>query len=230
MVVALAMVTDEAVMQASGVDRPLVRRAPEPHAGYNLGKRIVDVVGATVLLVAGAPLLAAGAAAVALTSPGPVLFKQRRMGMSGEAFTLLKLRTMVQDAEAKRAEVLHLNTMEGPAFKLPDDPRLTKVGKWLRRTSIDELPQAINVLRGEMSLVGPRPLPLSENRYEGNQVQRLSVKPGLTCIWQISGRSSVTFDQWMEMDLDYVRRRSLSADVNLIARTLPAVLSKRGAV
>jgi lipopolysaccharide/colanic/teichoic acid biosynthesis glycosyltransferase len=224
------MVIDDTLTRGSGVASPYVQAAPEPHVGYDFGKRIIDVAGATALLVVGAPFLAAAAVAIKLTSPGPLLFRQQRMGRGGEAFSCLKLRTMVQDAEAKRAEVLHLNTMAGPAFKLPDDPRLTKVGKFLRSSSIDELPQAINILRGEMSLVGPRPLPLSENRYQGDQVQRLSVKPGLTCIWQISGRSSVTFDQWMELDLDYVRHRSISKDLSLIARTIPAVLSKRGAV
>lgn len=223
------MVTDEALLTAR-VAQVDVLEAPEPHPGYNLSKRVLDIAGATVLLTLGAPFLVGAAVAIKATSPGPVLFKQLRMGKGGRLFLCFKLRTMVQDAEAKRAEVLHLNTMQGPAFKLPDDPRLTKVGKWLRRTSIDELPQAFNVLIGDMSLVGPRPLPVSENRYKGEQVQRLSVKPGLTCIWQTSGRSTVTFDQWMDMDLAYVHNRSLLQDVSLLAKTVPAVLSNRGAV
>jgi len=137
---------------------------------------------------------------------------------------------MVPDAESRRSEVLHLNVAGGPAFKANKDPRVTPLGQWLRRTSIDELPQTFNVLRGDMSLVGPRPLPVTENRYRGEQVQRLSVKPGLTCIWQTSGRSQVTFDQWMDMDLRYVRERSLWNDLRLLWRTVPAVLSNRGAV
>jgi lipopolysaccharide/colanic/teichoic acid biosynthesis glycosyltransferase len=136
---------------------------------------------------------------------------------------------MVRDAEARRPEVVHLNVVNGPAFKHPNDPRVTPIGRWLRAASIDELPQAINVLRGEMSLVGPRPLPVIENQYDGDQALRLAVKPGLTCIWQISGRSNVQFDQWMEMDVEYVRTRSLAKDIELIARTVPAVFSVRGA-
>jgi lipopolysaccharide/colanic/teichoic acid biosynthesis glycosyltransferase len=224
------MVTDERLALSPGPPRIGVAEAPEPHPGYNLAKRVLDIAGGTALLAFGAPLLAGAAVAIRLTSPGPVLFRQDRMGKGGRVFVCYKLRTMVQDAEAKRAEVLHLNTMEGPAFKLPSDPRVTRVGSWLRRTSIDELPQAINVLRGDMSLVGPRPLPVSENRYTGDQAKRLSVKPGLTCIWQTSGRSSITFDQWMAMDLDYVRSRSLVRDARILARTVPAVLSNRGAV
>jgi lipopolysaccharide/colanic/teichoic acid biosynthesis glycosyltransferase len=206
-----------------------VAPAREPHRGYHAAKRVLDLGGASLLLVLGLPLILTGAALVVITSGWPPFFGQRRVGMGGRVFTCWKLRTMVKDAEALRDQVLHLNVVDGPAFKHPDDPRLTRVGKWLRTASIDELPQAINVLRGEMSLVGPRPLPVAENRYDGDQTLRLSVKPGLTCIWQVSGRSKVKFEQWMAMDLEYVQTRSLATDIKLIARTVPAVLTERGA-
>jgi lipopolysaccharide/colanic/teichoic acid biosynthesis glycosyltransferase len=137
---------------------------------------------------------------------------------------------MVDGAEDRRDEVLHLSVTDGPTLKIAHDPRVTSIGRFLRRTSIDELPQLWNVLIGDMSLVGPRPLPLVENRYAGSQVLRLSVKPGLTCIWQVSGRSEVTFEDWMDMDLAYVESRSLLMDVRLLVRTIPAVLSARGAM
>jgi lipopolysaccharide/colanic/teichoic acid biosynthesis glycosyltransferase len=206
-----------------------IASAPEPHRGYDAGKRMLDILGALVLLSLTFPVMIVAAFAILATSGRPVLFRQRRLGLGGRVFLCLKFRTMVRDAEAKRVEVLHMNIVDGPAFKLLDDPRLTKVGKWLRKTSIDELPQAFNILRGDMSLVGPRPLPIIENCYIGEQALRLSVKPGLTCIWQTSGRSKVTFDEWMSMDLEYVRCRSWLMDLQLLIRTVPVVLSARGA-
>ncbi len=207
-----------------------VRQAGQPHIGYDFGKRALDIIGASALLVATVPVWAAASALILATSGRPLLFGQKRIGMGGQTFTCWKFRTMVPDAEAKRHEVLHMNVVDGPAFKHPNDPRLTPIGKWLRKMSIDEIPQALNILKGEMSLVGPRPLPVVENKYDGDQALRLSVKPGLTCIWQISGRSSITFDQWMAMDLEYVQTRSLAKDIQLIAKTVPAVLTVRGAV
>ena len=206
-----------------------VAHAPEPHLGYNAGKRLLDIVGALTLVVLTSPVMAVAALLILLTSGRPVFFGQKRMGIGGSVFTCWKLRTMVKDAEARRDEVLHLSVVDGPAFKAPEDPRVTRAGRWLRRLSVDELPQALNVLRGEMSLVGPRPLPVVENRYRGDQALRLSVKPGLTCVWQTSGRSGVTFNEWMAMDLAYVRDRSWLTDIALILRTIPAVLSSRGA-
>ncbi|HLF78773.1 MAG TPA: sugar transferase [Dehalococcoidia bacterium] len=206
-----------------------IRPAGEPHAGYHAGKRALDVIGALLLLAVGLPIMAVAVGLIVLTSGWPPLFGQKRMGMCGRVFTCWKLRTMVRDAEVRRAEVVHLNVVNGPAFKTRHDPRVTRIGKWLRTASIDELPQAVNILRGEMSLVGPRPLPLVENQYDGEQALRLSVKPGLTCIWQISGRSDVKFEQWMALDIEYVRTRSLAKDIELIAKTVPAVLTVRGA-
>jgi len=202
----------------------------KPHAGYDLGKRVFDLLGASGLLLVTWPVMLVASALILFTSGWPVLFRQKRMGKNGQTFDCLKFRTMIKDAESRRAEVLHMNMLDGPAFKLKDDPRLTAVGKQLRRFSIDELPQLFNVLSGEMSLVGPRPLPIIENNYHGDQALRLTVKPGLTCVWQISGRSNVSFDEWMRMDVDYVRTRSLWGDFVLIMRTIPAVLSFRGAV
>ena len=150
--------------------------------------------------------------------------------MNGRAFTMLKFRSMHVDAEARLEALRHLNEADGPAFKIRDDPRVTRVGRLIRRTSIDELPQFWNVLRGEMSVVGPRPpLPAEADRYQRRHVRRLSVKPGITCTWQVSGRSSIGFDRWMELDLAYIDSWSLWQDVKILARTIPAVLTGRGA-
>jgi lipopolysaccharide/colanic/teichoic acid biosynthesis glycosyltransferase len=207
-----------------------VAAAPEPHAGYNLTKRLIDISGSAALLLALLFPMLAIAVAIKLTSPGPILFRQRRLGLRGQEILFLKFRTMVKDAERRHHEVKYGNITNGPAFKYPHDPRITPLGNILRRWSLDELPQVWNVLRGEMSLVGPRALPVDQNRYLPGQDLRLSVKPGLTCIWQVSGRSTITFERWMEMDLEYVSNRSLVQDLWLILRTFPAVLSGRGAM
>jgi lipopolysaccharide/colanic/teichoic acid biosynthesis glycosyltransferase len=207
-----------------------VAPANEPHPGYALLKRAMDVAGASLILLVSAPLALLSIAVILITSGRPIFFGQQRLGYRGRAFTCWKLRTMIPDAELQRDEVLHLNTTEGPAFKHPDDPRLTRVGKWLRAYSIDELPQAWSILRGDMSLVGPRALPIVENVYKGRESDRLSVRPGLTCTWQVSGRSEITFNRWMEMDLDYVDHRSIWRDLVLLARTPLAVITRRGAM
>jgi lipopolysaccharide/colanic/teichoic acid biosynthesis glycosyltransferase len=193
-------------------------------------KRTVDILGAAAGLVICSPVLLFAAAAIKATSRGPVLFCQPREGLGGREFMMYKLRTMRVGAEAEQAELRAASEQDGPAFKLTDDPRVTPVGRFLRRTSIDELPQLWNVLRGEMSLVGPRPLPCEESRAcERWQRRRLDVTPGITCIWQVRGRSRVTFTEWIRMDLEYVERRSLLTDLKLLAATIPAVLSRRGA-
>jgi lipopolysaccharide/colanic/teichoic acid biosynthesis glycosyltransferase len=159
-----------------------------------------------------------------------VLFRQERCGLRGRRFILLKFRTMVEDADRRRPEVDHLNVMDGPVFKAPGDPRVTGLGRWLRRSSLDELPQLVNVLRGDMSLVGPRPpLPDEVARYQSWQRRRLAMKPGLTCLWQVSGRSGLDFATWMELDLAYIDSWSLWLDLRILARTVPAVLRGRGA-
>ena len=188
-------------------------------------KRTLDIVGAVVAAVLFSPVLLAAAVAVKLTSPGPVLFQQRRYGFGGRPFMVLKLRTMFIDAEQRKAELLHLSEQDGPAFKLKNDPRITPIGRFLRKTAIDELPQLWNVLRGEMSLVGPRPMDCRElDQCSSWERRRLDVMPGLTCIWQVEGGSKVTFTEWMRMDLRYIRTRSLFQDVRLLVRTAVAVL------
>ena len=193
-------------------------------------KRAFDVlVSATVLLLL-APLLIGVAAAIRLESPGPVLFRQRRVGLHGREFSLLKFRSMCQDAEAKLAELRASNEMSGPVFKMTNDPRVTRVGHFIRRTSLDELPQFLNVLSGEMSVVGPRPpIPAEVRQYERWQRRRLSVRPGITCTWQVSGRNDIDFEHWMKLDLEYIDNWSLARDLQICMKTIPAVLLARGA-
>jgi lipopolysaccharide/colanic/teichoic acid biosynthesis glycosyltransferase len=191
-------------------------------------KRTIDLVGALLMLLVLSPILIAAAAAVAFTSPGPILYRQQRVGRDGEPFMMLKFRSMYDRAHEQRD--LHLNEATGPVFKIRDDPRVTSVGRVLRRLSVDELPQLFNVVKGEMSLVGPRPaLPEECAHYTEREMGRLLVKPGLTCRWQVSGRSDVTFDQWVDMDLEYIETWSLRQDIVLMLRTIPAVISGRGA-
>lgn len=194
------------------------------------GKRLLDVVVAAVTLVLTAPLWLAAALVIKLDSPGPVLFRQRRIGRNGQEFDLYKLRTMRRDAEAARAALLHLNEADGPYFKIASDPRITRVGRFLRRYSIDELPQLVNVLRGDMSLVGPRP-PLAEEvqRYPGWFRRRLSVPPGLTGLWQVSGRFLLPFEEAARLDVFYVDHWSLGLDIKILLRTPVVVASGRGA-
>ncbi len=194
-----------------------------------LWKRAMDCVLAATALVVLSPLLLAIALAVKLTSPGPILFRQMRSGLGGRPFAFYKFRSMVCDAEARKAGLMARNEQDGPAFKIRNDPRVTPIGRFLRASSLDELPQLWNVLRGDMSLVGPRPLPCDESdACAGWHRRRLDVTPGLTCIWQVEGRSQVSFDDWVRMDVRYLRLRSLAADAALIVRTLPAVLLRRG--
>jgi lipopolysaccharide/colanic/teichoic acid biosynthesis glycosyltransferase len=196
-----------------------------------LWKRTIDVTGAIFGLTALSPILAAAALAVRFDSRGPVLFTQLREGKDGRIFKMYKFRTMRPDAEALQSQLRSKNEQDGPAFKIEDDPRVTRVGRFLRKSCIDELPQLINVLKGDMSLVGPRPLPVHESTAcQLWQRQRLTVLPGLTCIWQVSGGRQVSFDQWMRMDLDYARRRSMGLDIRLLWKTLMLVLRQRGSV
>lgn len=193
-------------------------------------KRAIDVVGAAAGLALLSPVMVALAVAIRLTDGGPALYAQRRIGLHGRPFTLYKLRSMRQGAHAERAALDPANEVEGLAFKMRRDPRVTAVGYWLRRSSLDEVPQLFNVLRGDMSLVGPRPpLPEEVERYEPWQRRRLSMRPGVTGLWQVSGRSDLPFHRWMQLDLAYIDRWSVWLDLVVIARTVPAVLSGRGA-
>jgi len=193
-------------------------------------KRLFDIVASAASLWVLTPLLLAVMILIKITSPGPVFFRQRRTGLRGKPFTMLKFRSMIENAEELKARLLESNEQSGPVFKIRSDPRVTWIGRFIRRYSIDELPQLINVLRGEMSIVGPRPpLPGEVERYEPWQLRRLSVRPGLTCIWQVSGRSQISFEQWMYMDMQYIDDWSLRRDVHLIFKTIPAILSGRGA-
>lgn len=213
-------------------DEPIITLIPPPMSGWQLGiKRLMDAAGAALLVVTLSPVFMAVAILVKLTSPGPVLFIQERVGLNKRKFHLLKFRTMSINAEEIQKTLEHLNEAGGPVFKIRNDPRITPMGKFLRRTSLDELPQLINVLWGDMSLVGPRPLPLRD--YEGFDQdwhrRRFSVRPGITCLWQVSGRSSITFEEWMELDMEYINRWSLWLDIKILMATIPAVLFQRGA-
>lgn len=193
-------------------------------------KRAIDLVGSAVALALLAPVFALVAIAIKLEDGGPIFFSQERSGLYGRRFKMHKFRSMVVDAEAKKAELEKLNEMSGPVFKMSRDPRITRIGALIRKTSIDELPQFWNVFRGEMSLVGPRPpIPAEVARYERWQQRRLSMKPGITCIWQVSGRNTVDFDTWMKLDLEYIDNWSLFLDIKLLLRTVPAVLTGDGA-
>jgi lipopolysaccharide/colanic/teichoic acid biosynthesis glycosyltransferase len=193
------------------------------------GKRLLDIAHATLGLVVAAPVMFAAAVAVKLTSPGPIFYAQQRDGLGGRKFWIYKFRTMVVNADAIKAELLALSEQDGPAFKIKNDPRVTSIGRLLRRTCIDELPQLWNVLKGDMSLVGPRPMCSKEaqhcNRWER---RRLDVTPGLTCIWQVYGGTKVTFTEWMRMDLRYIRTRSFWSDLRLMFLTVPAVIHRDG--
>jgi exopolysaccharide biosynthesis polyprenyl glycosylphosphotransferase len=193
-------------------------------------KRMIDTALSLAVLIVLFPVMAVVAILIKATSPGPVLFVQNRVGMNQRQFKLYKFRSMVVDAEERKKELAHLNERDGPAFKIENDPRITRIGRFIRKTSIDELPQLFNVLSGEMSLVGPRPpLPDEVKKYEWLFRKRLSVKPGITCIWQISGRNNVSFDRWMQMDHEYVENWSLLLDLKILLKTVPAVLLSRGA-
>ena len=211
---------------------PVVTVHSRPVDGWPMVlKRTLDAVLSSVLLIGLAPVLLVTALLIKLTSPGPVFFGQERIGLNKRRFRIYKFRTMIVSAEREQAKLECRNESDGPVFKIHNDPRVTPLGKFLRKTSIDELPQLLNVLKGDMSLVGPRPLPVRD--YEGFdhdwQRRRFSVRPGITCLWQINGRSSLSFDKWMELDMQYIDQWSLWLDVKILAKTIPAVLKGSGA-
>jgi len=212
-------------------DLPMVVFSRTPSDTLALAtKRLFDVAVSGLALLFTAPVFLAVAVAIKLDSPGPVFFRQRRVGRNGRSFDMVKFRSMYRDAEARLEALKAQNEMSGPVFKMREDPRVTSVGRFLRRTSLDEFPQFWNVLVGDMSVVGPRPpIPAEVRQYKRWMRRRLSVKPGITCIWQISGRNNIDFDRWMELDLEYIDTWSLKNDLLIFLRTIPAVLGSRGA-
>jgi exopolysaccharide biosynthesis polyprenyl glycosylphosphotransferase len=193
-------------------------------------KRLFDVASSAAALAVLSPLMISVALIVKFTSRGPILFKQQRVGRHGRPFHMLKFRSMIANAEELKAKLMAMNEQAGPVFKMKRDPRITPIGRFIRKFSIDELPQLINVLRGEMSLVGPRPpVPSEVAKYEAWQRRRLSVRPGLTCVWQVSGRNEISFEEWMYLDMQYIDHWSLGQDFQLILKTVPVVLTGRGA-
>ncbi len=210
----------------------IVLTSPPPRTGahaHDVSKRMFDLTLTSIALVLVLPLLALIALAVRLDTPGPVLFRQQRTGKDGRRFAMLKFRTMVRDAEARKAELAHLNVLPPPDFKIPDDPRITRVGRFLRRTSLDELPQLLNVLRGDMSLVGPRPTSFVAAQYDLWHSTRLEVRPGITGFWQVYGRNTTSFDQRLRLDIAYIDQQSLRTDLRILVRTAGVVLRRTGA-
>ena len=197
---------------------------------YNFSKRILDLLLSLLALVILSPLLLIVAIVIKIESKGPIIFSQKRIGLNGQEFKMYKFRSMVVNAEELKKKLVKKNEMSGPMFKIKDDPRITKVGKFIRKTSIDELPQLINIVKGDMSLVGPRPsLPNEVAKFEHWMLDRLNVKPGLTCYWQVSGRNNIDFIEWMKLDLKYVDERSFLLDLKLIFKTFFVLFGDKNA-
>lgn len=197
---------------------------------YEVIKRVFDLTAGSLVLLLLIPIIPAIAIMIKLDSPGTVFFKQDRVGRYGRLFKFYKFRSMYREAESRKGEMEPLNEQKGPVFKIRSDPRITSVGRFLRQSSLDEIPQILNVLKGDMSLVGPRPqMPTEVAQYELWHRTRLQVKPGITCFWQISGRSQLSFDEWMELDVRYVRERGPMTDIMILLKTVPAVMARKGA-
>jgi lipopolysaccharide/colanic/teichoic acid biosynthesis glycosyltransferase len=226
---------DTELIRATRAKQAFRARTPKPTlsgqraARYHILKRSLDIVLCVAVLPVALPILAVGAVAVRLTSPGPLLFVQQRTGRGGKPFSILKIRTMVVDAERQKAALKEQGNIDGPDFKLANDPRVTRVGAFLRKTSLDELPQLWNVLNGDMSLVGPRPTSFGMDTYERWHTERLEVQPGVTGLWQIKLRGDINFGERVRLDIAYVRQRSFSLDLMILLRTFPSVLMGRGA-
>jgi lipopolysaccharide/colanic/teichoic acid biosynthesis glycosyltransferase len=197
---------------------------------YIAAKRLFDLIVGSVMLLLLLPILPLIALMIKLDTRGPVIFKQDRVGENGRIFKFYKFRSMIHQAEQRKAALARLNEQEGPIFKIRTDPRITSVGKFLRRSSLDEIPQIFNVLKGDMSIVGPRPpLPGEVSNYQTWQMKRLAIKPGITCLWQISGRSQIGFNEWMRLDMEYLKTRSIRTDLLIFLKTIPAVIARKGA-
>ncbi len=198
--------------------------------GYVAAKRIFDLIVGFLILILLAPVVPLIALIIRLDSSGPVFYRQDRIGEGGRPFKFYKFRSMYVESDRRQKELEGRNEQDGPVFKMRLDPRVTSVGRFLRRSSMDEVPQVLNVLKGDMSIVGPRPpLPAEVSRYLPSHRRRLEVKPGITCLWQISGRSQIGFDEWMRLDMEYLRTRSLRTDFLIFVKTIPAVMARRGA-
>jgi len=210
---------------------PLLTFSTTPQDALPLAiKRLFDITISSLVLTLTAPISLLSTILIRLTSPGPLLFKQTRIGLNGRKFTLYKFRSMVENAEESQKNLAGLNEMDGPVFKMKNDPRVTQIGRLLRKFSIDELPQLINVIKGEMSIVGPRPpIPSEVKKYDRWQRRRLSMKPGLTCLWQVNGRSHTSFKEWIELDLNYIDNWSLALDMKILLKTIPVILFSKGA-
>ena len=222
------------LQQAAYDQVPIDKRADARSAGenpvYRVLKRSTDIVITVLLFILFLPIIPVVTVLIKLDSRGPILFKQKRVGKNGKEFDFFKFRSMVQGAENVINALRPLSAADGPIFKLKDDPRVTPVGRFLRRSSLDELPQLINVLKGDMSIVGPRPnLPSEVAHYQPWQRRRLNVTPGITCLWQIAGRSHIGFNEWMRLDLEYIQKRSYATDLKIMVKTLPAVIARKGA-
>lgn len=197
---------------------------------YNVIKRFMDIVCSLLGIIILSPVFLVIAIIIKLDSKGPIIFSQERVGQNGRIFKMYKFRSMVSNAEELLTKLKDKNEMSGPMFKMKDDPRITKIGKFIRKTSIDELPQLLNVLKGDMSIVGPRPnLPREVEKFEEWQLQKLIVKPGLTCYWQVMGRSSIDFEDWMKLDIKYIKDRSILLDIKLILKTFKVFLGDKNA-
>ncbi|WP_404814470.1 sugar transferase [Clostridium algoriphilum] len=205
-------------------------REYEKNAGYFIIKRVIDIIGALCGILIISPVMILVGIWIKLDSKGPVFFAQNRVGQDGKGFKMYKFRSMCMDAEGLLDKLKHENEMSGPMFKMKEDPRITKIGKFIRKTSIDELPQLFNILKGEMSLVGPRPsLPKEVAQFTSFQKQRLIAKPGLTCYWQVRGRNDISFAEWMEMDIEYIEERNTFVDIILIFKTVGVLFGDEGA-
>lgn len=221
---------NDKIIQLKKLDGRLETLVVNQSLSYRVVKRGFDIVLSFLALIVLSPVFLITSIAIKMEDGDPVIFTQERSGMEGKPFKMFKFRSMIKNAPEMHESLLEQNELDGPAFKMKDDPRVTKVGKVIRRTSIDELPQFVNVLKGEMSIVGPRPLPTYEQKLcDTYQNQRLLMKPGITCYWQVSGRNDISFDEWIEMDLKYISEASLWTDTRLIGRTIVAVVKMIGA-
>lgn len=216
--------------QINEKDVLLIETSYKESEAYYYTKWLIDLLGSLLGLIILSPIMLITIIAIKLDSKGPAFFTQERVGQNGKIFRMFKFRSMCVDAEAKLKDIKHKNEMTGPMFKMKEDPRITKIGKIIRKTSIDELPQLLNVLRGEMSLVGPRPnLPSEVAKFKEHHKRKLMAKPGLTCYWQVSGRSNIDFEQWMELDIKYIEERSIWIDIKLIFKTVKVLIGDEGA-